>query len=371
MSAVAAVREARFFDGIGYSSVWEDEAIVAEGLRPRPGDRALVITSGGCFALQLLLAGAEEVVAVDWSRHQTALLELKVAALQSLAAPELWQALGLRPVADRLALYRRLRDALPSDARAYWDARPGLVAAGAALCGKQDRYLHAVGRAVRLLQGGARMRRLLAMDDAAAQRRFYDEEWNRLRWRVLCDVAFSRFVLDRAFDPAHFNFARAGAPGPRFRAAVERFLRDVPAGPNFYLHYLFTRTYPSDTCCPSWLRRGAPETLRTRLDRLRARTSGLDEALAAAPDRSFDVFCLSNVFDWVSDESFARTVGEIVRTGRPGARLCTWTNLVNTPRRFTRDRFPPIEVEDGIARAIGARCRTPGYSGCVVATIRT
>jgi S-adenosylmethionine-diacylglycerol 3-amino-3-carboxypropyl transferase len=369
MTAAPAVREARFFRGIGYSSVWEDEAIVTRGLRPRPGDRVLSVTSGGCFTLQLLLAGAEEVVSVDWSPHQTALLALKAAALAALPPGEVWQALGLRPAPDRGAIYRRLREALPADARSYWDARPGIVRAGAALCGRQDRYLHGVGRAVRLLQGRSRVRRLLACEDAADQRRFYDEEWNGVSWRALCGIVFSRFVLDRAFDPAHFTYAREGAPGPRFRAAVEGFLREVPAAPNFYLHYLFTRTYPSDACCPAWLRRGAPEALAARLDRLRALTGTIEEVLAAAPARSFDVFNLSNVLDWCSEEEFERVLREIVRTARPGARLCTWTNIVNRRRAIPRERFPQVEVEDGLAREIEAGCRTPGYSGCLVATV--
>lgn len=367
--AAPTVADAPFFRSLGYSSVWEDEAIVVEGLRPRPGDRVLSITSGGCFTLQLLLAGAAEVVSVDFSPHQTALLAFKVAALRTLPEDAVWAAVGLRPAEDRLALYATLRAALDPDARAYWDARRAVVKAGVALAGRQDRYLHAVGRAVRLLQGDRRVRRLLACEEVEAQRAFYEREWNGRRWRALCAVAFSRFVLDRAFDPAHFVHAREGGPAERFRAAAERLLRDVPAAPNFYLHYLFTRTYPSDRCCPAWLRRGAPGRLRGLVDRLRPATVSLDAALAAAPDRSFDVFNLSNTFDWYSEDEHARALAEIVRTARPGARLCTWTNLVNTPRGIDRERFPQIEVEDGIARAVEARCRTPGYSGCLVATI--
>lgn len=365
----ARVAEARFFRSVGYSSVWEDEAIVTEGLRPRPGDRVLSITSGGCFTLQLLLAGAEEVVSVDFSPHQTALLAFKVAAARALTEERVWAALGLRPAEDRLALYRTLREALEPEARAYWDARPAMVGRGVALAGRQDRYLHAVGGAVRVLQGDGRVRRLLACPDLDAQRVFYDREWNGSRWRALCAVVFSRFVLDRAFDPAHFAHAREGGPAARFRAAAERLLRDVPAATNFYLHYLFTRTYASDACCPAWLRRGAPGRVGALAGRLRPVTASLDDVLAASPDASFDAFNLSNAFDWLSEEEHARTLAEIVRTARPGARLCAWTNLVNTPRRVDPARFPMIEVEHGIARGVDARCRTPGYSECLVATI--
>lgn len=364
------VRDAPFFQGIGYSSVWEDERIVDLGLRPRPGERALAITSGGCFALQLLLADVAEVIALDFNPHQTALLALKTAALRTLDADEVWAALGLRPAVDRGRLYARLRAALGREDRAYWDARPVVIARGAALAGKQDRYLHGVGRAVTILQGERRVRTLLAQDDLAAQRRFHDQRWNGVAWRALLRVVFSRFVLDRAFDPKHFTYAREGSPASRFRAAVERLLREVPARENFYLHYLFRRTYADDLRCPAWLRRGGPATLRARLDRLRLSTGALEGWLAAAPDASVDVFSLSNCFDWVSEERFEGTLRELVRVARPGARVCWWTNLVNTPRKPARERFPQIVVEDAVARAVDDGCRTPGYSGCLVATIR-
>jgi S-adenosylmethionine-diacylglycerol 3-amino-3-carboxypropyl transferase len=366
--ATRDVSQAPFFQGIGYSTCWEDERFIEVGLRPRPGERALCITSGGCLALQCLLAGAE-VTALDFNPHQTALLALKVAALRALDEPEVWSALGLRPAADRGALYQRLRQALAPGDRAYWDARPALVAAGATLRGKQDRYLHAVGRAVGWLQGRARVRRLLELDGGEAQRAFYEREWSGLAWRALCGVAFSRAVLDRAFDPAHFTFARAGHPGPRFRAAAERLLRDVPARGNFYLHYLLDRTYPDDVRCPAWLRRGAPTALRARLGGLTGATGSLEAWLAAAPDRSIDVFALSNCFDWVSGARFTALLRDLVRVARPGARMGWWTNLVNTPRRPDLDLFPALVPDLEASAEVEAGCRTPGYSGVYLARV--
>jgi S-adenosylmethionine:diacylglycerol 3-amino-3-carboxypropyl transferase len=182
-------------------------------------------------------------------------------------------------------------------------------------------------------------------------------------------VAFSRTVLDRAFDPAHFTFARAGHPAPRFRAAAERLVRDVPARGNFYLHYLLDRTYPDDERCPAWLRRGAPTALRARLGRLTSTTGSLEAWLAAAPDRSVDVFALSNCFDWISSERFTALLGDLVRVARPGARMGWWTNLVNTPREPDPGRFPQIVPDLAASAAVDAGCRTPGYSGCYLARV--
>jgi S-adenosylmethionine-diacylglycerol 3-amino-3-carboxypropyl transferase len=368
--AASDVKRAAFFDGLGYSSVWEDERIVDEWLRPRPGERALSITSGGCFSLQLLLRGVAEVVSIDFNPHQTELLALKAAAVRALDERELWVLMGLRGGGGRPALYARAREALAPASRAYWDERPEVIARGPALAGRQDRYLHAVGRVVGLLQGGRRVARLLESRGGEGQRRFYDEEWSGPVWRAVCGLVFSRFVLDRAFDPAHFAFAREGSPSRRFREAVERFLREVPVHDNFYLHYLFRRTYADDERCPAWLRRGAPARLRPLLGRLVPVTGELEAWLAAAPDSSVDVFNLSNGFDWMSEERFAWILGELVRVARPGARVYWCSNLVNARREPPAGRFPRIHLDVARGRELDGRCRTPGYSGCSLAEIR-
>lgn len=365
-----ALRSAPFFSAIGYSSVWEDERVVEEGLRPGPGERAVSITSGGCFSLQLLLAEVAEVVSIDFNPHQTELLALKAAAVRALEEPELWGLLGLRDGVDRAALYARVRGALSPVSRGYWDARSQLIGRGAARSGRQDRYLHAVGRVVRLLQGERRIRQLLESEGGDDQRRFYEEEWNGPVWRAVCGLVFSRFVLDRAFDPSHFAFAREGSPSRRFRAEVERFLREVPGRDNFYLHYLFRGTYPDDQSCPAWLRRGAPTRLRALLDRLVPVTGDLEQWIAGAPDASVDLFNLSNGFDWMSEDRFAWFLGELVRVARPGARACWWSNLVNTRREPPPGRFPELVVDAERGRDLDRRCRTPGYSGCTVAVVR-
>jgi hypothetical protein len=59
----------------------------------------------------------------------------------------------------------------------------------------------------------------------------------------------------------------------------------------------------------------------------------------------------------------------VVRTARPGARLVLLTNLVNTPRRPSRVLFPMVVPDAPLAARLDATCRTPGYSGCLVARI--
>ena len=363
------VIKADFFKRIGYSTVWEDERIISDGLAPRNGDHVLSITSGGCFSLQFLALGAGEVVSLDFNRNQNALLELKVAAAKKLPHAELWEFLGLARSRSRLITFERLRDGLSPWARDYWDRNLKLIEHGVGIAGKQDQYFHWVGRFLTLLQGRRRIAALLACRSADEQRRFFDEEWTSFAWRRFSDVAFSRFVLDRAFHKDHFAYSREVHPAIAIRRAVEIAFRDVPIWDNFYLSYLFHRTYPSAELCPAWLRASTYNQLRQRLHRLKIETGELEQFIFAQPDASIDCFNFSNIFDWVSTENFAKLMREVVRIARPGARLCYWTNIVNTKREIDPARNPEIREDRALEDKIFAVNRTPGYSSVVIARV--
>src|SRR5215470_11150417 len=67
-----------------YNACWEDPAVDRQALRITPQDTLLVITSAGCNVLDYALLGPRRVHAVDANPRQTALLELKLAAIRRL-----------------------------------------------------------------------------------------------------------------------------------------------------------------------------------------------------------------------------------------------------------------------------------------------
>lgn len=346
-----------------YSSVLEDERIIDLGLRPRPGDRVVCVTSGGCFSLKCLLADVAEVVSVDLSPFQTALVALKAAAAAALGPDDLWAFLGLAPTNGRRALYDAVRAAAPAAVAAFWDARLPLVERGVALAGSRDRALHRAGRLVAAVQGRASVAALLACATAAEQEACYRDRFQTRRWRWLLDAAFHPRLLDRL---VRVEGANGDDVAGALRGEVEHVLRDVPAADNFYLHYVFTRTYPSREVCPAWLRASSHPVLRVRLPRLTCTTARLEAFLAAQPARSVDGFYLSNLLDWASPRDGDELFAGIARVARPGARLCGWSNILNWP---LSPRDPRIRCDDALAAEIYARRRAPGYSACLVATV--
>jgi len=366
------VAQASFFAHVGYSTVWEDERIIDEGLRPAPGDTVLSITSGGDFSLKFLAHQPARVISLDFNPRQTYLLELKRAALARLSHEELWELFGLRPSASRFGLYGRVRGALSADARRYWDRQVSFFLRAGLACGKQDRYLRFVACAVAAVVGRRVMTRYFACRTVDEQRRLFDEEWDSIRWRLLAAVLFNRTAYRVAFHRDHFRFARSGVHlADELRLQVSRWLRDIPRQDNFYLHYVFFGTYPDDENCPTWLRRSCADRLRGQLDRLEICTGELEQFILSLPDRSIDCFNFSNIFDWVSQEAFVRLMAEVIRVARPGARLAYWTNLVNTRRELTSTGRSEILEERELERRIHAACRTPGYSSCSIGRVVT
>src|SRR5262245_25591802 len=107
-----------------YNQCWEDPVIDKRALNIGASDRIVMITSAGCNALDYLLNSPERIDCVDLNPHQTALLELKLAAIRTLRYSEFFALFGEGRVGGHRALYRRrLRPFLSVPSRRIWDRR--------------------------------------------------------------------------------------------------------------------------------------------------------------------------------------------------------------------------------------------------------
>src|SRR5215471_17275959 len=161
--------------GIRYSQVWEDHALLEQGLRIGPDDDVLSITSAGDNVLALLLCEPRSVTAVDLNPAQQAVLELKLAAIRRLDHSAFACLCGAREGFDRDALYREIRDDLSEPARAFWDAQK--VASGLLDCGRLERYIGKFHHEyLRRLVPAEAIARLLGAPDLAAQSEIFARE---------------------------------------------------------------------------------------------------------------------------------------------------------------------------------------------------
>jgi S-adenosylmethionine-diacylglycerol 3-amino-3-carboxypropyl transferase len=261
-------------------------------------------------------------------------LELKVAALRALDHPDLLRFLGVTPGRDRLRTYRALRGQLPAEAAAYWDANPRLLRMGVVHGGRFENYFRLFRRWVLpLTQSRRTVRAFLRCQSIEEQRALYQRAWNNRRWRMLFRVFFSQTLLGRlGRDPAFFEFVDVGDIGEFFLGRTAHVFADVPIADNFFIEYILTGRHSQRHGLPPYLEAANQAPLRDRLGRLRIVRDSMERYLADPATPTFDGYNLSDCFEWMSESASEQLLRALLRTARPGARLCYWNLLVNRQR---------------------------------------
>jgi S-adenosylmethionine-diacylglycerol 3-amino-3-carboxypropyl transferase len=354
-----------------YSQCWEDVDVARAALRIRPGATVLAIAAAGDNTLALLQDDPGRVLAIDVNPSQTALVDLKLAAIGRLTDPdEVRRFLGAADCPDRLELYERLRPALTQVARSFWDAAPAKIEGGVIHAGRFERYLAGFRRSILPLVPGRRVvHDMLRASTLSDQRRIYELGWDSRRWRLLFRLSFSRSLLERfGRDRAFFAQCEIEDIGDHYLGRARHALTNVPIWSNPYLTYMLSGRFGSDRRAPDYLRSSVQPVMRARADRIVVQTASLDDVLGAMPADSVDAFYLSDVFELSGPAAYAATLAEIARVGRPGARICYWNNLVT--RQRPEDLADRIVSHSDEATSLHARDRAFLYSRLVVESVR-
>jgi S-adenosylmethionine-diacylglycerol 3-amino-3-carboxypropyl transferase len=356
------------FSAIRYAQCWEDADVLLAGLAVQPGDSCLSIASAGDNTLALLAQSPGHVLAIDVSDAQLACLALRVAAYRELEHPDLLELIGSRPSERREELYLRCRSHLSSDERRFWDARLDVIRAGIGGAGKFERYFRLFReRVLPLVESRANVNQLLAGGTLDERRAFYAREWDTWRWRLLFRLFFSRALLGRlGRDPEFFAYVE-GSVAERLLQRTRYALTELNPAENPYVQWILTGTH--QTALPYALRQENFDAIRANLDRLEWRRQSLEEYLATAGAHSVDRFNLSDVFEYVSREQYARLLARLADVGQPGGRLLYWNMLA--PRGYLdalAHRLWPLE---DLAERLHRQDKAFFYSALVIEEIVT
>jgi S-adenosylmethionine-diacylglycerol 3-amino-3-carboxypropyl transferase len=317
------------FEGIRYAQLWEDADVLLAGLDSKPGATLVSICSAGDNALAMLTRDPARVVVVDLSRAQIECLNIRIAAFRLLDHAALLELMGSRPSTRRGALLDRVASALPAASQAFWaPRRDGVVAYGLGGVGKFERYFRILQRyLLPLTHSRATIRDVFVSRPRAEREAFMRARWNTWRWRLLLQLFFSRFAMGRlGRDPAFFDHVEGSVADHVARRIVHAAV-DLDPADNPYLRWILTGTHGA--ALPLAWRAEHFETIRARLDRLDIRQGAL-EAFVSTGEKA-DGFNLSDIFEYMTMETFAAVYASILDAAKPGARLVYWNMMA--PRR--------------------------------------
>jgi S-adenosylmethionine-diacylglycerol 3-amino-3-carboxypropyl transferase len=355
------------FSAIRYAQCWEDADVLLDGLAICPGDTCVGIASAGDNCLAMLTRDPARVVAVDLNPAQLACVALRVAAYRTLDHDGLLRLVGSRPGDDRADLYQRCRPMLDDDARRFWDAHPEAIAAGIGGAGKFERYFATFRtRILPLVHGRPPIEALLRGGDAPTRHAFYDRTWDTWRWRLLFRIFFSRFVMGRkGRDPAFFRYVQ-GSVAERILARTHHALTELDPAANPYLQWILCGEHR--TALPLALRPEHFTTIRDRLDRFSWRLGTIEDAAAALGPASVDRFNLSDIFEYMGEETYRGALERLLQAARPGGRLLYWNMLV--PRHRPEDLAHRLMALDDLGRDLLRADKAFFYSAVVVEEVR-
>jgi S-adenosylmethionine-diacylglycerol 3-amino-3-carboxypropyl transferase len=314
-----------------YNQCWEDPAVDHQALGICPGDRIVMITSAGCNALDYLLREPDRIDCVDLNPHQTALLELKLVALQSLKYSQFFALFGLGRIRGHREIYNReLRPHLSDASRHIWDRRIDYFdPAGRGL------YYHGTS--------GMFARAIRWYIDQRPNLRHDLEHFQQIESLELQAAFYRRHIAPELWTPAmRFLLRRTavltllGVPIDQIRQMrrsgvqdlsqfieqrVGRMFTSMPIAQNYFWRVYIEGRYTAEAC-PNYLRPENFAKLRRLAHRIHPHTMSLTRFLQS-DGGPFSVFALLDHMDWLTShpEILDEEWRWILRTSRDGARI--------------------------------------------------
>mmetsp|Transcript_20159 Transcript_20159/g.56144 ORF Transcript_20159/g.56144 Transcript_20159/m.56144 type:complete len:687 (-) Transcript_20159:861-2921(-) len=316
-----------------YTQSWEDPAPDMEVMDINPKDRVLTLTSGGCNALNLLLHGAGEVVSVDCNPAQSALLELKVCAIQHLEYDDVWQMFGEGRHPRIESIYERtLAPFLSQTSNKFWCKRLWYFKKGLYFQGGMGNLCWVVQCLLAFLGFSNTVKRIANAPTLEEQRHIYDSTLllrfikhgpALLVWifrRIVTLLCFNRIVLwfGGGVPAKQYDLIKEdGLPVDTYIARVFDGVAENShlRSSNYFYYNCMTGHFLKDNC-PAYLKEPAFRQLKAGLiDRLTVETSTFLDELRS---RKYTKVILMDHLDWLSPsqhEEYAQVLAQQVPAG--------------------------------------------------------
>ena len=340
---------------------WEDPESDVKAIEMKARQSLLTITSGGCNTLHFLLHDPEKIYAVDINPAQTWLLELKIAAIKNLDHNEFITFLGLKKSRERIKLFTKIKHHLSIDALHFWMSNMSLIDKGILFNGKFEGFVKLAGKILSLLQGKRKIEQLLSSQSIDEQKSFFNTQWENKRWKLVFKLMFNKKRLAKKGLVAEYFHFDDGAQSfsESFYNRTKKVLCEIPVKNNYFLSAYFRGRYKNEDELPLYLKPQNYEHIKRNIDRIELVTADTKYWLETMPHSTIDGFCLSNICELMSEEDTRKLFTEVVRTARPGAKIC-FRNLM-VAREVPEDLIQ-VKKNETLSKSLLANDRSFVYS---------
>ncbi|HTK37913.1 MAG TPA: BtaA family protein [Pyrinomonadaceae bacterium] len=330
-----------WFDAFVYNQIWEDPRVDLEALKLDKNSRVLTISSGGCNALNYLLAGPESVTAVDLNRHHVYLLDLKAAAVKNLPKYEQFLELfGVGKTEDPHEIYKEfLAPDLDEKAKQVWNKRIKIFKKGGLYNHSRNGYfLRIFQRFARMI--GCRPDAVLHARSKTEQARLYAKHiepfFENFLIKLVGKMPVTLFGL--GIPPQQFDELTRNLDGGRtiidiYRERVRRLACDFPIDENYFAWQAFARKYDTENhkAIPEYLKPENFEKLKANIGCLRAKVGSVTDEIKTSRYGAFNRFVFLDAQDWMDTGALTDLWSAIAEKAEPNSRIIFRTAGAESP----------------------------------------
>ena len=333
---------AHWFDAFVYNQIWEDPRVDQQALELNENSRVLTISSGGCNALNYLIAGPESVTAVDLNRNHIYLLNLKLAALKHLPSYEDFFAFfGTGKSENSGALYLKfIAPNLDEDTREFWQSN---TLGGGYLYGDRISFFRNAGlydhsrnwyflrffhRFAHLV--GCRPEEVLKAKTIAEQRELYeryiDPFFDNFLIKSLGKMPVTMFGLGippQQYEELKSDLADGSSIIDIYRERVRRLACDFSIQDNYFAWQAFARKYDTENriAVPDYLKEENYAKLKANVGRLTAKVGSATDEIKYNPVGTFNRFVFLDAQDWMNAATKTDLWTAIAEKAQSGSRV--------------------------------------------------
>ncbi len=319
-----------------YVTCWEDPRLDRIAMKLTKNDTVLVLTSGGCNALEYALDEPKHIYAVDVNPRQNALLELKIAGIRELDHSSFFKLFGEGHLSKFDEVYQQqLRAHLSPFAQQYWDRNGTSLFAS-----KHSFFFHGTtGIFARVIN--FYIDHIVKLRDAfnALFEAKTIEEQHQIYYEEQIYNKFWKKIIHQLMN-SNLTLWMLGVP-PQQRQQMECYLEngvaefvenccqkvfsEIPIWDNYFWRVFIKGKY-TPSCCPEYLKEENFQLLKAGLvDRISVHTDTVTHFLENQ-DVHISHFVLLDHMDWLSNYQYTELKRE-------------WQAIVNRSQNKSRILF--------------------------------